>query len=113
MCMYGHDKLACFATIFWLTHNKGLFLLSRRLPADVDEVARRCRLAWGVGFEVSIDLVLQFAMKGLSHQLLEALQTMRVVGETEFTEKAKQSIKASQTPPNSDWGCFLLCLTQA
>lgn len=84
--------------------NKGLFLLSRCLPADVDEVARRRRLALGVGFEISIDLVLQFAMEGLGYQLLEALQTMRVVGETEFAAKAKQSIKASERPPNSHWG---------
>lgn len=66
---------------------KAFFLLSCRLPADVDEVARHRRLAWGVGFEISKDLVLQFTMKGLSHQPRKALQTMRVVGETEFTAK--------------------------
>lgn len=74
----------------------------------MDEVARRRRLAWGVGFEISKDLVLQFTVEGLSHQPRKALQTMRVVGETEFTEKDKQSIKASQTGPNSDAGLLFM-----
>lgn len=112
MCMCWHGKLACLAKrncwICLLTGNKGLSLLSRRLPADVDEVARRLCLAWLVGLEISKDLVLQFTMKGPSHQLRKALQTMRVVGETEFTEKDTQSIKASQTPPNSDAGLLFI-----
>lgn len=60
----------------------------------MNEVARRHRLARGVAFEVSIDLMLQFAMKSLDHQLLEALQTMRVVGETELTKKGQTELKS-------------------
>lgn len=59
---------------------EGLVWLLGRLPADVDEVAwRRRHLAWGVGFEISIDLMFQFSIKGVSHQLFEALQTMGVI----------------------------------
>lgn len=76
---------------------KGTLRLSHRLPADVDEVARRRRLAGDVAFEISVDLMLQFATKGLRHQLLKALQTMRVVGQTEFTKEHKQSTGVSQT----------------
>lgn len=35
-------------------------------------------------------------MKGLRHQLFEALQPMGVVGETEFTEEDEQSREASE-----------------
>lgn len=84
-----------------VTRSQGLFQLSRRLSADVDEVARRRRLAWDVGFEISKDLVLQFAMEGLSHQLLEGLQTVRIVGETEFAEKEKQH--KSITTSSKQW----------
>lgn len=87
-----HDPLANFYGV------EGLVWLLGRLPADVDEVAwRRHHLAWGVGFEISIDLMLQFSIKGVSHQLFEALQTMGVIWETELTEKDKQSIEPSLT----------------
>lgn len=74
---------------FWPSGDEGLAWLSGRLPAHVDEVAwrRRRRLARGVGFEISVDLVLQLPMKGAGHELFEALQTMGVVGETEFTAR--------------------------
>lgn len=75
----------------------GPVCLSGRLPADVDEVARRRRrLAWGVAFEVSVDLVLQVPMKGLRHQLGEALQAVGVVGEAEFTGEDKESIREGE-----------------
>lgn len=70
----------------------------------MDEVARSRALARDVRFEVSVDVVLQLAVERPSQQSLEVLQTMRVVGQTEFTGKNKQI----QIPPNR---MILLCLT--
>lgn len=78
--------------------------LLRRLLAHVDEVARSRALARDVRFEVSVDVVLQLAIECPSQQSLEVLQTMRVVGQTEFTGRNKQI----QIPPNR---MILLCLT--
>lgn len=67
-----------------------------RLLTDVDEVARGLGLARYVCLEISIDAVLHFATKGLVQQTFEALQTMRIVGQTEFTAEDKQSMHTLQ-----------------
>lgn len=57
-----------------------------RLLTDVDEIARGLALARYVRLEISVDAMLQFAGEGLVQQSLEALQTVRVVGQTELTD---------------------------
>lgn len=64
------------------------------LLADVDEVARGLGLARDVRLEISVDAVLHFTVEGLIQQSCEVLQTMRVVGQTEFTGNDKQSMHA-------------------
>lgn len=61
------------------------------LLTDMDEVARGLGLARDVCHEISVDTVLHFATEGLVQQSFEALQAMRVVGQTEFTGEDKQS----------------------
>lgn len=78
------------------------------LLADVDEVARGLGLARNVGLEISVDAVLHFAIEGLVQQCFEGLQTMRVVGQTEFTAEDKQSVRTSrflQTPNEGTFYC--------
>lgn len=76
----------------------------------MDEVAWGGSLARDVCLEISIDVVLHLAVEGLVQQSFEALQTMRVVGQTEFTGKDKSNA-CVQTLPNIDIGFILLCLT--
>lgn len=64
------------------------------LLADVDEVARGLGLARDVSLEISVDAVLHFAVEGVIQQSCEVLQTMRVVGQTEFTGKDKRRMHA-------------------
>lgn len=54
------------------------------LLTEMDEIARGVSLAGHVRLEISVDAVLHFATEGLVQQSCKALQTMRVVGETEF-----------------------------
>lgn len=72
------------------------------LLADMDEVAWGGSLAWDVCLEISIDVVLHLAVEGLVQQSFEALQTMRVVGQTEFTGKDHTKHACVQTLPNID-----------
>lgn len=74
------------------------------LLTDMDEVARGLGLARDVRLEISIDTVLHFAVEGLGQQSFEALQAMRVVGQSEFTGEDKQSICTSEflQPFNKD-----------
>lgn len=67
--------------------------LSGCLLTDVDEVARGFGLAGYIGVEISVDAVLQFAVEGLVQQSFEILQTMRVVGQTEFTGEDKKRVR--------------------
>lgn len=79
---------------------------SGRLLADVDEVAGGLGLAGDVRLEVSVDVVLHFAAEGLVQDASEVLQTVRVVGKTEFTAKDRRRIKI--LPNILQWCCCLL-----
>lgn len=68
---------------WWLPGFSGCLL------TNMDEVARGLSLAGHVCLEISVDAVLHFAIEGLIQQSCEALQTVRVVGETEFTGEHK------------------------
>lgn len=57
----------------------------------MDEVARGFGLTRDVCLEISVDTVLHFAVEGPLQQTFEALQTVRVVGQTEFTAAHKLS----------------------
>lgn len=83
--------------------------LSGRLLAHVDEVARRLRLAGDVRLEVSVDVVLHFAAEGLVQKGFEVLQTVRVVGQTEFTAKDKdeEGVKSLPDTETRVFCCFL------
>lgn len=76
----------CTSVSRWLP----VFLLGLFLT-DVDEVAWSLRLARHVSLEISVNGVLQFAVEGLVQQTSEAVQAVRVVGQTEFTGGHKQS----------------------
>lgn len=76
----------CTSVSRWLP----VFLLGLFLT-DVDEVTWSLRLAWHVSLEISVNSVLQFAVEGLVQQTSEAVQAVRVVGQTEFTGGHKQS----------------------
>lgn len=86
-----------------------LAVLSGCLLTDVDEVTRSLGLAGDVRLEISIDAVFHFAVKGLVQQRLEALQTVRVVGQTEFTVEYKQ--RRITIPPVSK-NMSVLCLVR-
>lgn len=79
------------------------------LLTDVDEVARGLGLAGDVLLEISVDAVLHFAEEGFLQQPCEALQTMRVVRQTEFTAEEKQERAHIRIPPTTK-KYFLLCL---
>lgn len=76
----------CTSVSRWLP----VFLLGLFLT-DVDEIAWSLRLARHVSLEISVNGVLQFAVEGLVQQTSEAVQAVRVVGQTEFTGGHKQS----------------------
>ena len=57
----------------------------------MDEVARGLGLTRDVRLEISVDAVLHFTVEGPFQQTFEALQTVRVVGQTEFTAGHKLS----------------------
>lgn len=63
----------------------------------MDEIAGGRALTRDVRLEVSVDVVLQLAVERPGQQSLEVLQTMRVVGQTEFTGKNKQMIIVSNS----------------
>lgn len=65
------------------------------LLTDMDEVAWGLGLAGDVRLEIPVDAVLHFAVEGLLQQSLEALQAMRVVGQTEFTGEDRQSMNTT------------------
>lgn len=72
----------------------------------MDEVAGGLGLAGDVRLEVSVDVVLHFAAEGLAQEASEVLQTVRVVGKTEFTAKDRRRIKI--LPNILQWCCCLL-----
>ena len=78
----------------------------------MDEVARGLGLAGDVRFKISVDVVLQFAVEGLGEQSFEALQTVRVVGQTEFTAKDKdeEGVKSLPDTETRVFCCFLFFL---
>lgn len=55
----------------------------------MNEVARGFGLTRDVRLEISIDAVLHFAVEGLVQQSFEAIQAVRVVGQTKFTDFRK------------------------
>lgn len=57
----------------------------------MNEVARGFGLTRDVRLEISIDAVLHFAVEGLVQQSFEAIQAVRVVGQTKFTAEHKLS----------------------
>lgn len=74
----------------------------------MDEVARRLSLTRDVRLEIPVDAVVHFAVEGFVQQRFEALQTVRVVGETEFAgntdrEQSSRSLSAL-------YKCTFLCV---
>lgn len=69
----------------------------------MDEVAGIVALTSDVGLEVSVDAVLHSAIKGFLQHVLEALQPVWVVGQTEFTRPNRvgqtQSSQTDHPPP--------------
>ena len=93
----------CVCVCVYVCVISGLVGLLGCLLTDMDEVAGSLGLAWDIRLEISVDAVLHFAAEGLLQQPLEALQTVRVVGQTEFTRKDKQSINRLISPqPNKE-----------
>lgn len=72
----------------------------------MDKVAGGRVLARDVRLEISVDPVLQLAVEGLVQQSFKVLQAVRIVGQTEFAGKDKQSMGPVKIPPNTKRSWF-------